>query len=274
MIDARMQLSKAPYLGRVSIITLSSRPDNVLRGAIKTVQDQDYGGETEMIIVGDNAQWSPDDWVRMSTSSVAVRCFNIVTSREFADLAPVKRVAQLRNIGLTLVTGDYFGFLDDDNRWEHDHLSSLVRTLHASGNLAAHCWRRLHDANGMPWIADRFPWTCEPGRAASLFQKFRDAGMLSTSDNVFRDKAYAAVGAEDVGAVDMGAWLFRRPLLDRVKFETQYTDWEVRNSVTEDDKLLSSLKEARIEIAATEAATLLYFLGGYSNRQAGNGGCE
>jgi hypothetical protein len=136
--------------------------------------------------------------------------------------------------------------------------------------MAAHTWRQLLDRAGKPWIADRFPWLCEGGRAKELFRKFTAAGMLSTTDNIFRDSSKAMVSGEDVAAIDMGAWLFKRGLLHDVWFDTEYSDWEVRNSITEDDKLLARLKHSGIRIACTRTPTLRYYMGGYSNNAVSN----
>ena len=251
--------------GKVSVITLSSRGPTCLRGAIETIAGQDYRGPIEMIVVGDNARWNQDRFKDHEDGRLTIRCFSIRTDQSFVDLAPVERVARLRNIGLTLVEGAFFCFLDDDNRWEREHISTLVAGLEQSKARAAHSWRQLHDHQGRPWIADRFPWICDRGRAVGLFRKFTAASMLSTSDPIFRDAAKAIVDGEDVGAVDMGAWLFRRDLLGTVRFETAYSAWEVRNSVTEDDKLLARLKSSGIRVACSRRPTLKYYLGGYSN---------
>lgn len=253
----------------VSVITLSSRGPEHIKRAIQSVAIQDHKGPKEIIIIGDNPRWHPNILASLTTKRLAIRCFNIQTDQHFARLPTVKRVSRLRNIALALVEGDYFCFLDDDNQWERNHLSTLLITLQQHGSQVAHAWRALRDPRGNPWIAGRFPWRCEPARAKQLFRKFTAAGMLSTSEPVFRDSAIAVVDGEDVGAVDMGAWLFSRAIIDLVRFETEYSAWEIRNSVTEDDKLLARLKQHNIPIACSKAATLNYYLGGYSNLQTG-----
>lgn len=253
----------------LSVVTLSSRGPQYVKRAIQSIAAQDFKGPKEIIIIGDNPRWRPEILAYLTTKQLTIRCFNIQTDKHFASLPTVKRVSRLRNIALTLVEGDYFCFLDDDNQWEKNHLSTLFTALQQHGRQAAHCWRNLLDRKGNPWIATCFPWRCEPDRAKQLFRKFTAAGMLSTSEPIFRDSACAVVDGEDVSAVDMGAWLFSGGIIDLVRFETEYSHWEIRNSVTEDDKLLARLKDGGIPIACSKTATLNYYLGGYSNLQTG-----
>ena len=261
---------KLPTINNLlSVVTLSSRGPGYIKRAIQSVSIQDHKGPKEIIIIGDNPRWHPKLLASLSTKRLAIRCFNIQTDQHFASLPTVKRVSRLRNIALTLIEGDYFCFLDDDNQWEKNHIRTLLTTLQQHGGQAAHSWRYLRDGKGNAWIANRFPWRCEPARAKQLFRKFTAAGMLSTSEPIFRDSAIAVVDGEDVGAVDMGAWLFSRALIDLVRFETEYSPWEIRNSVTEDDKLLTRLKKRNVPIACSKTATLNYCLGGYSNLQPG-----
>jgi len=58
-------------------------------------------------------------------------------------------VAQARNLGAILATGDYIAFLDDDDRWERHYLAEVARAIEESG--AELVFGRLRDgATGIP----------------------------------------------------------------------------------------------------------------------------
>lgn len=253
----------------VSVLVVSNRPWSKLRAALHTVLQQDFRGRIHVVVIGDNPDWRPDEPAKLSRGRVLIEAFGLAGGRAFRDQAPVKRVSRLRNIALTFARERFVCFLDDDNRWEANHLSTLASVLESGEVLAAHSWRQLVDADGAPWCARYFPWACEPKRKTQLFKIFCRAGVMSPGSHIFRDTSQLLVKGKRIGAVDMGAWMFERSVFDSLRFETEYTEWEVENSVTEDDKLLAAMTDAGLPVACSEQATLKYSLGGYSNRVCG-----
>lgn len=50
--------------------------------------------------------------------------------------------------GSYMADGDYVSFLDDDNRFEPNHIQSLVKVIEKQFRTWAYSFRKLHDANG------------------------------------------------------------------------------------------------------------------------------
>lgn len=71
---------------------------------------------------------------------------------------PVRSPGALRNIGMSLAASAFVAFLDDDNIWSKDHLSTCLDTLRSTGADVAYaaCTRALAggevvDTIGRPW---------------------------------------------------------------------------------------------------------------------------
>lgn len=250
--------SEAP-LPPVSVVILTTRPAD-LPGAVESVRAQSYAGPVTVWVVADGGEVPP------LPPGGCVREVSVLEMKHrgrLARLSPVERVARLRNAALELVEGDYVAFLDDDNRWEPEHLASLAAEIRRTGAFAAHSWRRLVEPDGTPHRLHTFPWL-EPGPEADFrHRSLVDAGICADGDPVVRDRVSLPGG--ECGMVDMGEWLFDRRLLGVLRFDTAYSPAERRERVGEDDKLLRRLRELEIPSACTERATLVYRLGGFSN---------
>jgi hypothetical protein len=118
-----------------------------------------------------------------------------------------------------------------------------------------------------PYLEPRVPWARNPDAAAARYEGLVKAGVWTRGSNIVRDRLDPAGFPDRFGTVDMGAWLFARPLLAELGLRVEYdaTDWE--NVMTEDDKLLDDLVARGVAVACTHRATLHYFIGGYSNPQ-------
>ena len=241
----------------VAIVTKGERGD--LARAIQSVEQQDYGGSIELLILGDDVEVRPPDFVRSRVG--AVRSVRISVSEE-TNRHWVGRVAQLRNLAASLATTPLIAFLDDDNRWESDHLSSLVSVMSRAGALAAHSWRRLEEADGRPWSGRDFPWRSESEAATAIWRKLNEAGLIVPGDDRIRERMILGDG---VGMVDLGAWLFRAEALRSAPFAIEYDAEEISAMVGEDDKWLARIVEQGLAMPCTEQATLVYTLGGRSN---------
>jgi hypothetical protein len=101
-----------------------------------------------------------------------------------------------------------------------------------------------------------------------LYSLYTDLGVLTRGDCLVRDRASIYVDGRDYGMVDMGEWLFDRSLFEFLKFEFKYSAEDVRNRTGEDDKLLRDMVQLGIATACSRRATLIYSLGGFSNRHS------
>jgi hypothetical protein len=196
---------------------------------------------------------------------LTVRRVSVAEDGQGLPIDPYARVAVLRNLALSLVTAHLVAFLDDDNAWEPEHLSSLVELMDATGAPAVHSWRRLYTPDGQPHVPVAFPWLLDRSAATAMFDLLLRVGVFEASSSTVRDRASIPIGGLDLGMIDMGEWLLERWVLDLVGFEAERTPADSADGIGEDDKLLRRLRDMLVPIRCTERATLRYRLGGFSN---------
>ncbi|MEI9926945.1 MAG: hypothetical protein WDN44_03565 [Sphingomonas sp.] len=92
----------------------------------------------------------------------------------------------------------------------------------------------------------------------TAFEFYSDAGVFRPGDSVVRDAVTLPSEDRDLGMVDMGEWLFRREVLEEIRFATQFDEEERAMMIGEDDKLLSAMRERAITTACTQLPTLHY----------------
>jgi hypothetical protein len=171
--------------------------------------------------------------------------------------APWDRIAELRQLAVRSCDADYTAFIDDDNVWAPDHLSSLLRLVQ-TGVPAAHSWRELIMPDGTPAAPHRFPWLPDSAEADEVWRQMVVSGSMAPGESVVREGV-------DIGMVDMGEWLFATWLIRLLRFYEPRTSDQLADRMGEDDILLNQLCTFRIPLACTERATLRYRLGGMSN---------
>jgi len=249
---------------KISVAIVSNRGQNAILSAIASVASQEVAACLQLVVVGDNPVWKPEDLE--PCTNLELNAYAVFCGTKLKDLPPVFRVSRLRNVAVALCDGDYIAFLDDDNRWEPTHLASLLAALDDNKNAgAAHCWRKLVDRSGAPWINRGFPWGFDDGRKTVIYEEMLSQGIMSRKDNIFKDNYATVVAGEEIATVDMGSWLFRADFFSTMKFNVKYSNKEIVDSITEDDKLLIEMKEKGLTVACTHLPTLIYQVGGYSN---------
>lgn len=113
--DPRIRQVYAGPLVSVVIPTFK-RPD-LLKRAVASVLAQDYVN-VEAVVVGDQC---PDlDGLKLDGPRVWV--FNLKENHGAGGAAP-------RNHGISMARGEFIAYLDDDNAWEPNHVSSLYQAL-------------------------------------------------------------------------------------------------------------------------------------------------
>ena len=249
----------------ITVIILTKNRKQFLNKALDSVFTQKGNLDIEILLLADN---EPSLRKRQVPDNIKLNYFSLLSEESFQNIPTVKRVATLRNIALKIVNTKYVCFLDDDNYWSPNHLTSLVKTIKDSNSLAVYSQRKLLTNEGEPWIPSEFPWTTGDIRKnEELFEIYLKAGLLDRSNNLLKDSAYLYNNGVDYGTVDMGAWLFNFNLFDIINFEVDYSDDEIKSTTTEDDKLLTTIKELNIKTICSEKQTLNYRLGGYSNKK-------
>jgi glycosyltransferase involved in cell wall biosynthesis len=185
------------------VIPTRDRPD-LLRQALDSVKAQEPSIRVQ-IIVADNA------------SQPAVAAIAQEYGAEYLATTAVGPGA-VRNAGLKLARGDYIAFLDDDDAWTPEHLSSHLSQLENDGSLGATISRMtIGDAGARA----NGGWAMPAGspRGVDLFGLFLSY-FPSVCAVVARSSAVAALGGFDerlLHAEDWD-WNLRLALANRVGF--------------------------------------------------------
>lgn len=247
----------------ITVIILYKGREKFIEDAIQSVFNQDIDAKIQILIICDNVSYKPR---HKKNSKTQIEVLSLMNNGYFKDKPIVYRVSMLRNLSLDFAKYQYIAFLDDDNYWASNHLSSLYNLMNSSNFLGVHSWRRLIDQNNKPWIPTKFPWISSSQKESDeLYEIYIQAGLLNNKNNILKDTGYIHWKEKDFGTVDMGAWLFNKKLFDLIRFETSYTQSDINLMATEDDKLLKRIKELSIEFTSSHLPTLYYRLGGYSN---------
>jgi GT2 family glycosyltransferase len=102
---------------RVSVIIPTYRRKELLRRAVESAKNQDYLAK-DIIIIGDN----DPDFVNIDNCL----CINLPNNHGAGGAVP-------RNYGLIMAKNDWIAYLDDDNEWKPNHLSSLMLAAQKAG---------------------------------------------------------------------------------------------------------------------------------------------
>ena len=257
-------------LRMVDVVVVTTGVRDTLAEALRSVVAQDYPGPCSMFLVCDDrygvgARVSDVMRAVPGPDRLTVRRVSVAEDGQSLPIDPYARVAVLRNLALSLVTAPLVAFLDDDNAWEPEHLSSLIDLMDETGSPAVHSWRRLYSPEGQLHVPISFPWLLDQSAAAAKFDLLLRGGVFEANSSTVRDRASIPVGGQDLGMIDMGEWLLERWVLDLVGFDAGRTPADSADGIGEDDKLLRRLREMLMPIRCTELATLRYRLGGFSN---------
>jgi len=116
---------------KVSIVTAAFRADNMDK-VLKSINSQNFLGIKEWIIVND-AQECIREWYKKTKNNGMLDKIDV----SFIDLEHQlgKFGLYSRNIGAMISKYDRIVFLDDDNEWEEDFISSMVESEKSTGKI-------------------------------------------------------------------------------------------------------------------------------------------
>lgn len=267
----------------ITVVTLTRRRSALVRRAIASVRAQDYPGAINHLVVIDDCAESAANLASVESSArrrVIVHCEprapgEIPEGATGIDVV-YPRIARLLNIGVRMTDALWVAFLDDDNEYEPNHLSSLVECAVRNDCPAVHSFRQVYYADGSPYLAPRFPWARDPEDGARIHDVLCSRGVWVRHSNVLKDRAgpygftpfrnSTILSSRDpVFLVDTSVWLFERSLLLRYPVPEAFSDQDVRENTAPDDKLLEVLLAGGVRIVASGLPTLRYYLGGISN---------
>ncbi len=246
----------------VTLVTVTRSRVNLLPRAIASVQRQDYAGPLVHLIVVDSC-----DTTRAYLKSVALPA-NVrweYDQRSPEEQSGPARLSKLRNYAVAMAESHWIGFLDDDNEFEPNHVSSLVACAIQSGCPAVHSHMQIFSRDGVPYRKQRMPWIVDEEEATQKYKELCEKGVFDSGSHISRDRADPLSHPDPVRSVDMGEWMCERSTLLAYPFTEVYSLEDWANVTSEDDKLMMSLIDNEVPIACTGMATLKYYLGGYSN---------
>lgn len=264
----------------VTVITVTRGRPHLLARAVQSVQQQDYPGAITHLVVADGCQETMDAFTDQDDPGRSLRMHLAERPRDLPS-KPTRgdvyvRIAQLLNIGVALADTEWLAFLDDDNEFCPDHISSLVAYAHTTRLDAVHSCRQILWPDGSPYLEPRYPWVHDPRDAESVFTLMCERGIWKSGTNILRDRAAPGWVApfrsstelrasDPLFMVDQNTWLVRRALAAEHGFPERYSEDDPMVEMAPDDKFLRRLLEARVPIAGTGEPTIRYYLGGISN---------
>jgi glycosyltransferase involved in cell wall biosynthesis len=266
----------------ITVVTLSRGRPQLLRRAIASVRAQDYPGPVEHLVVAD------DDPAAVAVAGLAPprpgREVTAMSVRRPADeqgpaasgrASVYPRLARLLNVGIRAARRSWIAFLDDDNEFEPDHLSSLAACAAEQEVIAVHSGRQMTWPDGSPYLERIFPGAPDPAEGARIYRLMCERGGWVEGTNVLLDRVDAGqhgfrnstvLSSDDpVFLVDQNLWLIRAEVLRRIPVPEQFTAAEIARNTCPDDKLLEALVRNGTTIASTRRPTVRYYIGGISN---------
>jgi glycosyltransferase involved in cell wall biosynthesis len=246
----------------ITVITITRGRPDLLRRAISAVRRQLPNAVLEHLVLVDAC----DETGAMLESLPAEPHlqWRVVPRRPGEHSGP-GRSSRLRNLGVQEALGDWIAFIDDDNDWESDHLSTLQAHASSGSSPAVHCAMQMFHRDGRAYCEDRVPWARDAGQARAEFARLVKLGVAQWGSNLFMDRADPVGTVGGVQSVDTGEWLIRRAFLRTIPFRTSFTASDEEGLVGEDDKLMADVLAAGVRPTSTNKPTLRYFVGGYSN---------
>ena len=252
-----------PSENTLGVVTVTrERPELLLR-AIRSVVAQECEAPISHLIIIDDCSPTLATLSAFRTPSWHLAWRYL--PRTPGDETGPARCAECLNLGVQALDTKWIAFLDDDNEFAADHLSSLLACALETGCRAVHSYMRMYHRDARPFVEERNPWCRDSAesRKEYLWMVFR--GVRTPGDNLVRD----SMDPEDHSPVDLGEWLLLRELLHAIPFETEYSEDDLRIGRHEDDKFLDALRDQGEPTACTKRPTLHYYLGGMSTCHGG-----
>ncbi len=266
----------------ITVITLTCGKADLLKRAIESVRTQDYPGFIEHLIIIDEDP-NVGRWLPLLPSAPRRRLCSHLESRpdhergsdSIARRSVYPRLARLLNIGVRNASSPWLAFLDDDNAYERDHLSSLMACVRAANCRAVHSARAVYWRDGTPYLEPFFPGAANAKEGARIYELMCDRGVWIRGTNILQDRVDPAsatfhnstmMGADDpIFLVDQNLWLIDRSLVLDNPISEEFTDDDIAANTCPDDKMLEGLVRNGVQIISSRRPTLRYYLGGISN---------
>lgn len=249
----------------VTVVTITRTRPALLARALASAQTQSPPGGFEHLVVADDCE---DTHALLRGRELPGNVRWLLAGRGPGEVSGPGRSSRLRNMAVRISESPWIAFLDDDNEWEPDHLTSLLECARRTGHRAVHSQLRMFHPDGTPYLEQLDPWTADEDAARAEYARMRARGVVAPGTCVRRDRLDPLGAPDPVVSVDTGEWLLARELLLRMPFRDDFDAADEAARTGEDDKLAADLRRAREPVSCTGLPTLRYYLGGYSNNFA------
>lgn len=261
-------------LPSITVVTITHDRIDSLLTCLRSVASQDYPGNIVHLIVGDASPQLRASEFRFMREFANLSCMHVdidSAPREFQPVYIPSRLAHLRNIGVAAARTDLICYLDDDNSFETNHVSSLVDVLQKNSADIAFSWRRLQHEDGSDYLEEEYPWVPEARLAVDrsslsrhIYTQLVDGGVRVPGSAVVRDALFDANGIP-VFTVDTNELLFIRRLHETVPNLVWYTWRDMVGDVSDDYEWVRRCHYLGVRFACSEIASVNYTVGGVSN---------
>ena len=252
----------------VSVITPGRGRTDTFARCASSIDRQTYRNREHIVISDDCSEFflTASEWQRDHLDGRV-----IMSSYNSSILEGYKpcRAANMRNLAVQESKGDFIAFLDDDNSWEPEHLSSLMQMFENNPRLeAAYSFRTLWNVDDTPYLKATHPWTDVEDRE-DRYRQLECMGIYSEGTNLVRDRLSGSSDGkgEVICTVDTSAWLVRRHIATAFPFPNSFSSDQQGRLISEDDAFGRELHHAGVVIATSGLFTLRYYLGGFSTTE-------
>lgn len=170
----------------VSVIIPTYNRAALLAEAIQSVLDQDYflkdrASSLELLVIDDGS---------VDNTKEIVASFGDTLKYQFQAH---RGVSAARNLGLALAQGDFIAFLDSDDLWKKEKLSSQMSFMKAFPHARVCCTEEIWIRNGI--FAN--PKKKHQKHSEWIFDKVLSLCLLSLSSALFRREVFEEIGKFD-----------------------------------------------------------------------------
>lgn len=266
-----------PRLPTVTVITPTYNRREKLFDCVMAVRNQTYAEAIEHVIMSDRSDFvsqNAADLRRLNPRLVIREVDQEALAREVFPFYIPSRLGYIRNLAVRDARGDFVCYLDDDNGLAPDHVETLVRAITSGPDIdVAYSWRSLVYEDGTPYLEEEYPWTPRARLATSqkalsrhIYQELVRLGIRTPGSNIVRDTVIAADG-EGLFTVDQGEFLVKKEVQLRVPFTVRYPWRKMVGDYSDDHDFIERAYHAGCKFKCTERATLIYTVGGCSQRK-------
>lgn len=208
---------------KISIITPCFNSEKYLRYTIDSVISQTYS-DWELILINDKSQ--------DGTLKIIKDYMEHDERIRLVDLKENGGIANARNSGIEISTGEYIAFLDSDDLWDANKLEAQLHFMKSNGAYLSHCAYRKINSDGII-INKAIPVSQKIGYNKML--KHNEIGCLTA---MYNSQTLGKRYFKDIGHEDYVYWLdLLKGSLHSYGLETVLASYRVHRNTTSSNKI-------------------------------------